>query len=803
MMRNYLTAALRNLGRNRGYAAINIAGLAVGLTAALLIGLFVRDELSYDRFIPGYRDVYRISAASQTPGLGSSATATDDVFGRMALLLREQLPQFHVARLSTHLGNNSLRHGSIEANEDGLHWADPNFFEVLPLRAIAGDLRTALDHPDGIVLTRHLARKYFDRDDVVGEVIEVNRKTPMRVTAVLEDLPANSHLNVDAVASGKSDTGSDGQFGRAYLYLRMPSAAAAERLRQELPSFMDRNFPPRNGVRLSDALHLPVVALADIHLFPSGAFAMRPAGNPATIRTVSVVGLLIVLIGAINFVNLMTARGARRAVEIGVRKAIGAQRRYLIIQFLGESLLYCLIAMVIAVSLTELSLPALNGYLDRDVRLDFLAAPQLLAEVFGLAVLVGILAGAYPALVLSSLRPVTVLTHNTLVAGGSARLRHVLVIVQFSILIALVLATILLWRQTRFSLEQGLRLDEDQVLVVEDAGGMKAFIAEVRRLPGVVGAANSTDFLHDYGTADYRAPDGRTVTLQKTAVGAGLLELLGLAPRAGRFFSEDRVGDAVAGLDPGTHPDAPKVSYRAVVNETAARQLGFKSAAEAIGKIFVQTASGRQEEIIGVAPDFSRDSISEPSPPVFYEYFTWRTYEVYIKLRATHVPETLAAIDRLWNQDAGTSGPIKRYFLSDYTQNLYANIARESRVLAAFAIVAVFLAGLGLLGLASYLADRRIKEIGVRKALGAGAGDLRSLLVWQFVKPVLWAIAIACPIAGVLLNRWLQGFAYHIDLAAWHFGAAAMLALAVAVLTVGVQCHRVARTKTVTALRYE
>ena len=800
MMRNYLTAALRNLGRNRAHAAINIVGLAVGLTAALLIGLFVRDELSYDRFIPAYRDVYRISAASQAAGVSS---ATDDVFGRMAQLLREQLPQYPVARLSTHLAINGLRHGSIEANEDGLHWADPNFFQILPLHAIAGDLHTALDHPDGIVLSRRLARKYFDRDDVVGEVIEMNRKIPMRVTAVLEDLPANSHLKLEAIASGKSDTGSAGQFGRAYVYLRLPSAAAAERLSQELPAFLDRNFPPRNGVRLSAGLRLPVVPLAEIHLFPSGAFAMRPAGNPATIRTVSVVGLLIVLIGAINFVNLMTARGARRAVEIGVRKAIGAQRRYLIIQFLGESLLYCLIAMVLAVSLTELSLPALNAYLDRDVHLDFVAAPQLLAAVFGLAVLVGIVAGAYPALVLSSFGPANVLTHNTLVVGGSARLRHILVIVQFSILIALVLATILLWRQTRFSLEQGLRLDEDQVLVVEDAGGRKAFIDEVRRLPGVVGATNSTDFLHDYGTAEYRGPDGRSATLQNTAVGAGLLELIGLAPVAGRFFSEDRVGDAVAGLDPATHPDAPKVLYRAVVNETAARQLGFKSAAEAIGKVFVQTASGRQEEIIGVAPDFSRDSISEPSPPVFYEYFTWRTYEVYIKLRATHVAQTLAAVDRLWNQDAGTTGPIRRYFLSDYTQSLYANIARESRVLGAFAIVAVFLAGLGLLGLASYLAERRIKEIGVRKALGAGAGDLRSLLVWQFVKPVLWAIAIACPIAGYLLNRWLHGFAYHIDLAAWHFGAAATLALAVAVLTVGMQCHRVARTKTVAALRHE
>jgi putative ABC transport system permease protein len=802
MVRNYLAAALRNLARNRLYATINIIGLSVGFAAAILIGLFLRHELTFDRFIPGYENVYRLRMQLIVPN-GPGTNASDDARGWIPELLKLEFPQIEAMTRVAHVfGGVSLRHGDVETLEDRFYWADSNFFEVLPLRVIAGDIKTALTRPDGLVLTRRMARKYFGSDTPLGETLEVDRKTTLTVTAVLADLPSNTHLNTELFGSGVSRDGPEGVFAqRAYVYLRL-SPAGVESLRAAMPDFIDRHFPsPAALGKTSDVSKYQLVNLGDIHLYPAAAFAMTPVADPRTLRAIALIGALILLVASINFVNLMTARAARRAVEVGIRKVSGSGRSHLILQFIGESLIYALLGTIIALALVELLLPRLNAFLDRDIVLSYTDAP-LLTGIVALVLSVGTLAGAYPALVLSAFRPAAVLKGGPVPATGSGRVREMLVVLQFAILIGLILATAIVYRQTAFGLQQGLRFDDDQLLAIETppyACEVAPFRTAVESLPGVRSTACSMNFLNNFGTGPYIAPDGREVFLQSSLIGAGLFELLGLKPVAGRFFERGRLVDAI----PPLKDIVVGTPYHVVINETAVRQLGFASPSDAIGKLILFKAGGDRREIIGVVPDFSRDSVRRPIEAMYYENSAGWFTQLNVKLKGSEIPETLKAIDKLWDLTANQPRPISRAFYQQYVQDLYRDLTQQSRLFAYLSAVALFLAGLGLFGLAAFTAERRTREIGVRKALGAESRDILRLLLWQFSKPVLWATLLAWPVAAWIMHRWLQGFAYHTDLAPWLFVAATAIALCIALVTVTTHSLLVARARPVMALRHE
>jgi putative ABC transport system permease protein len=800
VFRNYLAATLRNLARNRLYAVINVVGLGVGFAAAILVALYVHHELNFEDFFSNYQRIYRISTAQTAPDAGSNAV--EDFNAPLALRLKLAFPQIEaVTRLSNTFGGLNLRRGNLEMLEDKFYWADPNVFDVLPFPAIAGDLKTALQRPDGLVLTRRMARKYFGRDLPLGETLQINRKITMQVTAVLADLPSNTHLNTEVFASAKAIPDPQGMDAyRAYTYLRLAPGASADTLRQGITKFVDELLAKLHITEQRIAFTMPLVPISDIHLREPGAFAMKPAGDLRALRAIAVVGVLILAIASINFVNLMTARGARRAVEVGIRKAAGGRRRDLVIQFIGESILYAALGMLGAVAAVELLLlPRLNSLLDRNIPFHYWHWP-LLAELVAVVVVVGLLAGSYPAMVLSGYRPTAVLAGAKTPASGSGALRQLLVIVQFAILIGLAVATGTIYRQTLFGLQQGLRFDKDQLLAIQMPLGdceAAAIRSEIDRLPGVRASACSMDFLNNFGTTTYRAPDGRMATLQNSQVGVGLFELLGLKPLAGRFFRMDRAMDGL----PAPRDRKSTVAYRVVVNETAARALGFAHPEDAIGKIF--TSGSDRREIIGVVPDFSRDTVRHPIDPVFFEYTGGWFSQLNVKLSGPQMPQTLRQIDTLWGQQPSAIGPISRRFFDQYVENLYGELKRQSTIFTVFAAVALFLAALGLFGLSAFTAERRTREIGVRKALGADTGNILRLLLWQFAKPVLWATTVAWPITAWLMHRWLQGFAYRTELALWVFIACAVAAVMVALLTVTVHCGLVARAKPVAALRYQ
>jgi putative ABC transport system permease protein len=834
MFRNYMAAALRNLGRNRLYAAINIVGLALGISAALLIALFVRDEYSYDRFFPGYRDVYLLTESKDYSDRRLLAERWDFSFPDLAAKLSVQFPQIAtVARIMTPDNPPHIRHGQVEADETGFLWVDPSFFRVMPMKSLAGDPQTALATPDSVVLTRTAARKYFGRDKPLGELLEVNPAMgsdaakvstafstphPMRVTAVIEDLPSNSYLKGEVFGSSLAAysqfalydlTPDQGAFRiSAYTFIRLRPGTPVQQMQQELSAFATHNsdtatvYPPGFTV----GLHL--TPIGDLHLSPSGESPLSPRGDRTLLAALTLIAVLIITSASFNFVTLMTARAAQRAIETGVRKAAGALRSQLIIQFLGEAVIYVALGMVLAVAFTELLLPGMNSVLKQKIAFNYLDDPALLGALLVTIVGLGVMAGAYPAFVLSAYRPAAVLK-GTLVQGATGGIvRRALVALQFAIMIGLGITAITIWRQTLFSLNNQLRVDGSSVLLIEDACAPsgRAFRDRVASVPGVARAAcaNEAALFNGGMIVSAQVQGGAAIPMVSGVVDYGALEFYGLRPLAGRFFDHHHGEDGR--LVEGETAGNPSI----VVNETAMRKLGFSSPAQAIGKIV--TWNRRRwsatptpgtigpSEIIGVAPDLVLDTRREAWPQILY-VDPISFYVLSVRLVGSQIPEALTAIDAAWSQIMHTS--IHRRFLSQRLQDMYADIILQGTAISLGTGLAVVIAALGLFGLSAHSTEQRTKEIGIRKSMGAGTGDIMRLLMWQFTKPVLWANLIAWPVAWYFMSRWLQGFAHHVNMQPLLFAASSVLALVIALVTVSVHCWLVARAKPVAALRYE
>jgi putative ABC transport system permease protein len=816
MLRNYLSAALRNMERNGFYAGMTVAGLAIGFAAALLIGLFVRDEYSYDRFVPGYQQVYRVSMTMLRPGEKPRVLDFTPAFVAKALKLEFPQIQF-AARLSEAGAITTVRRGDLIVSEQNLSWADPDFFRVMPLPTIAGDLATAIDAPDGVVITRAVARKYFGRDAPIGETLRIGDR-PMRVTAVLADLPSQTQLAGDIFGSGRSP---DSQITQAEkvdtpgntvvaTYFRLRPGASIASVENGLAGFATRHFPPDTDSGLAKGkIVIHVIPLADVHLHASDAGAFKPAGDKTIDAGIGAVGVLIVLVAAINFVTLMTARAARRAIEVGVRKAAGATRRDLIIQFMGEAFIYVLLSTVLATALAELLLPGFNALLQRKIAFDYWRDPALAGAVIAAMLVVALLAGVYPALVLSAFRPSAVLKGGLIQNVTGGRVRQALVIVQFAMLIGLVLFAATIARQTLFSLNEGMRLDKDQVLAVVSEPCTEALRDAMVAVPGVrQGACGSAMAFGMADIQDNASIDSRHRLVYVAPIDFGFFGVYGVKPLAGRLPDPARPADGyIAGAE--TNPPV-------VINETALHKLGFTSPAAAIGHTVIwhlhtdlNKAFGNDpalpSQIIGVVPDFTFASMRNPIHPTLYMVgpkVAYYSLVLSLKLDGQHIPETLQGIDRVWKKMA-PGQPEQRVFVNLFTMRLYIDTIIQAAVIVIAAVVALTIAALGLFGLSAYTTERRTKEIGVRKAMGASSSDILRLLLWQFTQPVLWANLVAWPLSFFLMRWWLQGFAYHVQLAPWTFAAAGAGALVIAWATVFVHALRVARAKPVRALRYE
>lgn len=790
LLRHWLVAWRRNLMANRLLSAIALLGLAIGLTGAILMALVARIPLGYNGHVPDrertYLAVSLLSAEGMAPNY-SEATPPNAV-----PLIRANVGEVE-ASARVEAAEVELRRATQTVRET-IYWADPETFDLYRLERLHGDPVAALRSADALVMTRAAALRFFGRENALGQTIAVDGVS-MTLRAVIADPPhAQTDLVHGVFASGLA-AGSpfarpaalaEGAFAISVRsYVRLRDGISPEAAQQRIAAVIDGSAP----AMIRDAYSVELVRI--------DALALHEGFHPGMRQRLLVGGLvaaLILFIAAANFVNLSTALAARRRREIGVRKASGASRGHIAAQFLIEAVLTVLVAALIAVAASEWLLPHLNAFIGSEASFDYVSHPALLLWATAGALLLGLVSGAYPALLLSAERPSAILTGKAAAGQSGGRLRAVLVTGQFAILIGLVIATAVVHQQRRFALEDALRVDVDRMLTVK-ADCPQAFVDEAAKLPGVRGVSCSGQELLSGDTMGViERPNGQVVADMVSAL-PGLFALYGIEP--------------VAGTLSALPPQGEETASRILLNETAVRRFGFASPAAALGAVLPIPRNGPgdpiEAKIVAVVPDFAFYSIAVPVEPTIY---VPRPHSapggglVSLRLEGARVPETLAAIDRLWRA-TGNEGPVERSFLTEHLAELYRGLERGTQLFAIFSGVAIFLACLGLVGLSLAAAERRTKEIAIRKALGARTGQIVQLLLWQLSRPVLWANLIAWPLAWLLLQRWLNGFAYRVPLEPWLFPAAGLLALTLALASVAGLAWRVARRKPVDALRYE
>jgi putative ABC transport system permease protein len=759
------------------------------MTAFFLIFLYVAFEFSYDSFETRGDRIYRLVTDVRTPNetLHQNVPPTPVIPRLMA-----EFPELQsVARVG--LGDDwmVIRDGQA-FRVDNVARADSNFFKVFDYRLLKGDPNTVLKYPNSVVLSVSEAKKFFGSANPIGQTLIMTRdKFSGTVTGLMEDMPENSHLKANMIFAQVSlDTNETQQWSdysySTYLLLK-PSASAAA-LQAKLPAFMQKI----GGAALSKAQEKPTLLLEplrDIYLYSTRDGSAQ--GNISNVRIFSIIGAFILLIAGINFVNLTTARSGERAKEVGIRKVIGASRMGLAWQFIGESILLSLIACVVAAALTNLLLPAFNHLAGKEISTGVFSRPGLLLVLVGVSVLIGVGAGFYPALVLSSFKPVLVLKGRFSSGSRGLFLRKVLVIVQFTIAIGLIIATMIVYNQLHYMRSQDLGFSKDQELILDTRGdsARTAFKQEVARIPGVR-SATMTAFVPGngfyYGASELENAQG---VMQHTNVNAcmtdyGFLAQFGVHFAAGRDFS----------------PAFGRDSFSVILNETAVRLLGYKDPAAAIGRRWRQFGVGGT--VVGVVRDFHFRSLQERIRPLAI-YLNPRACDLLcVKVDGSRVASTLEAIRRRWKVML-PDRPFDHFFMDEHFDRQYRAEDRFGRLFFYFALLAISISCLGLMGLASYSTLQRTKEIGVRKVVGASVGQIVVLLSRDFVKLVGVSFLVAVPPSWYFMRVWLNGFAYRVEGYWWVFLVAGAAALLVAVVTISWQSVKAALMNPVNTLRSE
>lgn len=805
------------------HAVVTGASLAIATAVAAIIGAFVVSEANYDIFWPGYKDIYAVT--QRIPSFdGSPSFYWDTLPVGAAKALQSDYNDVVVATRLAHSGYSDtpplVRHNAYQAYEHHFDWVDPNFFTVFKLKSVHGDLATALDAPDTLVLTSSAAHKYFGRDDVVGETLTVDPSLPasekargsafnsphlMRITAVVQDLPRQTSLDGTIFASSASQYSKTRMYERgselfgdaAYTFVLLRHGSRPEAISNRFRDFVARNF--RKNPVLPIPVSLLMTPISDVHLSRTAENPLTPRGSASLLGEMSAVSILVLLIGVVNFVTLMTARAERRALETGVRKAVGATRRDLILRYMGESVVWVSLSVLAGLALAELVLPTVGVLLGRDVSSSTFEDGKFLVVVLVATLVTGILAGFYPAVILSAFEPAKVLKGRWGRGPGRSLVRQTLVTLQFVIAISLVIGSVTIYRQTRLALANTLPVDQSNIVLVDDGCG-QLFRERVARLPGVQAAAceNILDLSNTIGAGPVIGPSGREAYFDDYPVGQAFFDTYGLKPQAGRFFvsGEDVASGRGQGAGPGGEP--------VVLNDTAARLLGFASPAAAVGQTvkWKPRFDGPLEGsvVIGVVQDFTFSSIRRRiAPAMFTPELSGATLAVRVRGRPSAA--LLQSVDAVWRQLDPREIQITTLQAQLRAEN--ADVISQEHLVFFGSGVALFIACLGLFGMSSFAAERRIREIGLRRVMGARVRDVVWLLLWQLSRPVLVANLIAWPIAWWAMTRWLGGFAYRVDLPIWLFVGASVCSIAIGWTTIAGRAFAAARVSPAVALRYE
>lgn len=808
MIRNYLKVALRNLMKHKFISAINLFGLTIGLTCCLLILTYILHEVSYDRYNQRADNIYRVERTFMNPQSGDVNLVLGTVAPPFAPLLQNDFPEIKTITRFLPTGNTTMRYEEKRFNERDIYFADENLFKVFDVEVTKGNPAKALTDPYTIMLSEAFAKKYFGNEDPMNKVVRVDNQLDVKVTGVYKAFPSNAHLHPDAMISFNTlkDTAVYGEENlrtnwgnNSFLtYLLLPDNYDPKKMEKRFPAFLDRHLIEDGPYKTSQWTTLSLRKLTDIHLYSHTDYEAEENGDIKRVYIFSAIALFILLIACINYMNLSTARSVLRAKEIGVRKTIGAGRPELIGQFLSESVLVSWVATLLAFFLTWAALPWLNQLSGQQLSIERLLRWQVLVPLLIVPFLVGILSGIYPAVFLSSFQPVKVLKGLLKVDGGNISLRKALVVLQFSISIILIISTVIVFEQLRFMQNKSLGFDRDHVVTLNYTNGLSerfdAFRTELLASSVIKDVGRSSRIptgrlLDAMGSqirrGDSLAPSGADIKMVRAD--DGFVSTYGVKMIAGRNLSRQRgLADTSAFL----------------INQAAVKALGLKSPEDAIGKEFVY--GGRRGELVGVFNDFHFESMHERILPlVVYLPTSPNNYgNISVKIAGNNIPGALAQIETTWKKFVPEM-PFEYTFMDENFDRLYEAEQRQGTIFTVFACIAIFIACLGLFGLSAFAISQRVKEIGIRKVLGANVGSIVGLLSKDFLKLVLVAAVIAFPLAWYAMSRWLQDFAYRISVPWWVFIFAGVVAGVVAFVTISIQTIKAASANPVKNLRTE
>lgn len=824
MFKNYMTAAFRNISKNLTFSIINIGGLAIGLATVILIFLFVRDELSYDTFWPDSERLYRMEANIKVPGrLPETFGVTG---GPYAEVLKKDFAEIEDV---TRLYQDRL----IVVQEDRelfetVNIVDSNFFSLFQMPFIEGNFKTALSDSNSMVLTQRMAQKYFGEEPALGQTLTLvfgETSKDYRISGVVPDLPENTHLSMDIVVKlDRNDfLNTDGttfleNWGSTsvFTYIKFKEGADVVKIGAELDSMTDRNASQYLAdyfkQKVSEIYDHYLIPINDIYLKGPQSGRMGAGGDMTTVQSFIGIAALILVISIINFINLSTARSSLRSKEISLRKVFGAKRVNIITQFLSETFVLISIALIGALILVKVFLPLFNDIVSALLEMNLLSDPFFLLGLAGLLVVVVLGAGFYPSFIVSGYRPADVLRQKKATSGFSGKLRSFFVILQFSISIGLIISTAVIYSQTKYATDRDLGYDPENILVLRGVhrngvvNNTETLKTELLANPDIlsVSLSNSVPFDINNNFGNLTLVDDvseKRVTSNFRYIDENFYKTYGIDLLEGRNFDinfgTDRTMPQIAD---GT---LENIKSAAIINEAAVRKFGFQTPGEAIGKV-VKWNSPRELEIIGVIPDIHIMPATYEDEAMFY---LWPSespgnLSLNIKFKTDNLAALNQFVDKTW-QNVTSGVPIEKLFLSERLEIVYQDIEARALMLGVFSILAVLVSSLGLYGLASFTAETRTQEVGIRKVLGASVFSIIKLMAWQFSKPVLLANLIAWPVAWYFMSDWLEGFVFRIELTPLYFVVAGALTLFIAWATVSVHAYRVARTNPVHALRYE
>jgi putative ABC transport system permease protein len=801
MLKNNLKIALRNLFRHKGYTFINMAGLAVGIACCTFILLYVQDELSFEKHHRQAPNIYRLTITIDNNGTVEKAGITSPA---IAPQLKQDFPEVkQFVRLISIGGHELLRYGDKALYETGGFFADSTLFQVFDFPLAAGNPKTALNEPNSIVLSQEIAKKYFGDENPMGKLMEMEGGSPytLKVAGVLAEIPRTTQVRPDfLVPMSLQDKGFLNQwFAYGFTsYILVNSNFDAAAFDKKLAAFTQKYQPNQPGNPPPPALHIQ--PLLDIHLDPDYGGQIAPVSDINNIYLFSVLALFIILLACINFMNLATARSQNRSKEVGVRKVIGATRSQLIRQFLSESMLLSGFALLLAIIIVYLALPLFNQLSGKYIQLNYFQNPEMWLGMLGLTLFAGLVAGIYPAFYLSGFRPVQVLKGRQTGAVSGVALRQGLVILQFAISIGMIVGTAVVYNQMQYVQNKRLGFNQEQMLVVNIPGNQpisksRTFRDEVQQLPWVKNATLTGSIPADEGW--WRTPMhpmGRGNSQDNSIIGFVLpadfefIKTFDLELEAGRFLDKKFATDTARSI---------------MLNEAAVAAFGWQSPEDALGQ---RISYGGRDSIgsvvVGVLKDFNFQSLHQKVEPMVFSASTNRASFLVVRLASGDASGTLAQLESKWNA-FDPKHPFDFTFIDERLQRQYQAELQLGRIFATFAGLAIFIACLGLFGLASFTTEQRKKEIGIRKVLGASVSGIVGMLSKDFLKLVLVANFIAWPLAWYGMNQWLQNFEYRTPFSWWIFGVAALAALVIALFTVSFHAVKAAVSNPIKALRSE